>query len=159
MYANALPICFYLGTTLATCITLFNIYRIFINYRLHCAQVIRADYTEVHIGTVLALCFELEARSLKAHFEISFFNWIFCSPNKFSYSTSLLLLVTVRNWLQLIRIRRLWWPGIWNIKHIRLLILQLVLLSNFGLLQLFFYCLHGLWYYHSLSLSTSLKII
>ena len=53
MYANALPICFYVGTTLATCITLFNIYRIFINYRLHCAQVIRADYSEVHIGTSL----------------------------------------------------------------------------------------------------------
>ena len=53
MYANALPICFYVGTTLATCITLFNIYRIFINYRLHCAQVIRADYSEVHIGTFL----------------------------------------------------------------------------------------------------------
>ena len=50
MYSNALPICFYVGTTLATCITLFNIYRIFINYRLHCAQVIRADYSEVHIG-------------------------------------------------------------------------------------------------------------
>ena len=50
MYADALPICFYVSLILAGLITFFNIYKIFINYRIHCNQVIRGDYSEVHVG-------------------------------------------------------------------------------------------------------------
>ena len=50
MYANALPICFYVSLVVAGAITFFNIYKIFINYRNHCNQVIRGDYSEVHVG-------------------------------------------------------------------------------------------------------------
>ena len=50
MYANALPICFYVSLIVAGLITFFNIYKIFINYRIHCNQVIRGDYSEVHVA-------------------------------------------------------------------------------------------------------------
>ena len=50
MYADALPICFYVSLIVAGLITFFNIYKIFINYRIHCNQVIRGDYSEVHVG-------------------------------------------------------------------------------------------------------------
>ena len=51
MYANVLPICFNVCLIVAGLMTFFNIYKIFMNYRIHCNQVIRGDYSEVHVGT------------------------------------------------------------------------------------------------------------
>ena len=50
MYVNAIPICFNVSLSVAGLITFFNMYKIFINYRIHCNQVIRGDYSEVHVG-------------------------------------------------------------------------------------------------------------
>ena len=51
MYANVLPICFNVCLIVTGLMTFFNIYKIFINYRIHCNQVIRGDYSEIHVGS------------------------------------------------------------------------------------------------------------
>ena len=47
-YLNVAKLSVYLGFSCAAVLTVFNMYRMFLNYRNHCSQVIRANYTEVH---------------------------------------------------------------------------------------------------------------
>ena len=44
-YIGVVPICFNLAIFVAVLLTFFNLYRMLINYREHCAQVIRGDYS------------------------------------------------------------------------------------------------------------------
>lgn len=49
-YIAAIPICLNVAIVMAILLTLFNLYRMLINYREHCSQVIKGDYSEVHKG-------------------------------------------------------------------------------------------------------------
>ena len=49
-YIAAVPLCLNIAIIVAILLTLFNLYRMLINYREHCAQVIKGDYSEVHVA-------------------------------------------------------------------------------------------------------------
>ena len=44
-YIGVIPTCFNLAIVIAVILTCFNLYRMLINYRRHCKQVIQGDYS------------------------------------------------------------------------------------------------------------------
>ena len=48
-YVGVIPACFNIAIVTPILVTCFNLYRMLINYREHCKQVIRGDYSEVHV--------------------------------------------------------------------------------------------------------------
>lgn len=49
IYIAVIPACFNAAIAIAIMLTCFNLYRMLINYRAHCKQVIRGDFSEVHV--------------------------------------------------------------------------------------------------------------